>query len=59
MDIRNQSHTIFASAAKARDFIAMCAEDLTEGERYEIDLNPKGASALVRLFDGDHFVGYI
>lgn len=59
MDIRNQQHTIFANAAKAQAFIAANIEDLMEGERYEIDQNPKGDSALVKLFDGDHFVGYV
>lgn len=59
MDIRNQAHSIFATVAKAEAFIAANVADLMDGERYEIDRNPKGESAIVKLFDGDHFVGYV
>ncbi len=59
MDIRNQQHPIFPTVAKAQAFIEANAADLCEGERYEIDRNPKGESAIVKLFDGDHFCGYV
>lgn len=59
MDIRNQAHTIFSTVAKAQAFIVANQEDLEPGESYELDCNPKGESALVALFDGKRFIGYV
>lgn len=59
MDIRNQQHTIFPTQAKAAAFVSSSLQDLCEGERYEISLNPKGESALVGLYDGDAFLGWV